>query len=92
MSDNNNDLIPDKMAYQVNKRRMAWATKCIISINFTDKRNVFAILASRIRHIGAGPARISFRDLVFDIGKFGFWAPRSDETADLGIIGSFSFA
>ena len=24
MSDNNNDLIPDKMAYQVNKRRMAW--------------------------------------------------------------------
>ena len=24
-------------------------------------------------------ASISFRDLVFDIGKWGFWAPRSDE-------------
>ena len=32
MSDNNNDLIPDKMAYQVNKRRMAWVLIILMGI------------------------------------------------------------
>ena len=45
------------------------------------------ILACSFRHLGAGLARISFRDLVFDMGKSGFWAPRSDEIVYSGIIG-----
>ena len=32
MSDNNNDLIRDKMAYQVNKRRMAWVLIILMGI------------------------------------------------------------
>ena len=32
MSENNNDLIPDKMAYQVNKRRMAWVLIILMGI------------------------------------------------------------
>ena len=43
------------------------------------------------RHLGAGLARISFRDLVFDIGKLGFWAPRMYEIVYSGIIGLFFF-
>ena len=29
---NNNDLIPDKLAYQVNKRRMAWVLIILMGI------------------------------------------------------------
>ena len=32
MSEKNNDLIPDKMAYQVNKRRMAWVLIILMGI------------------------------------------------------------
>ena len=32
MSENNNDLIPDKMGYQVNKRRMAWVLIILMGI------------------------------------------------------------
>ena len=30
MSENSNDLVPDKLAYQVNKRRMAWVLISLI--------------------------------------------------------------
>ena len=30
------DLIPDKIAYQVNKRRMAWVLIILMGINYTD--------------------------------------------------------
>jgi len=32
MSENSNDLIPDKKAYQVNKRRMAWVLIFLMAI------------------------------------------------------------
>ena len=48
-----------------------------------------AILACSFRHLGAGPARIFSRDLVFDMGKLGFWAPQIDEIVYSGIIGLF---
>ena len=32
MSENENDLIPDKKAYQVNKRRMAWVLIFLMAI------------------------------------------------------------
>ena len=32
MSDDSNDLVPDKHAYQVNKRRMAWVLIFLMSL------------------------------------------------------------
>ena len=32
MSENSNDLVPDKLAYQVNKRRMAWVLIFLMAI------------------------------------------------------------
>ena len=32
MDNNNDDLIPDKLAYQVNKRRMAWVLIILMAI------------------------------------------------------------
>ena len=32
MDNNDNDLIPDKLAYQVNKRRMAWVLIILMAI------------------------------------------------------------
>ena len=43
MSDDSNDLVPDKHAYQVNKRRMAWvlillmALTTILTLAFPDR-------------------------------------------------------
>ena len=43
MSENSNDLVPDKHAYQVNKRRMAWvlillmALTTILTLAFPDR-------------------------------------------------------
>ena len=43
MSENENDLIPDKKAYQVNKRRMAWvliflmALTTVLTLAFPDR-------------------------------------------------------
>ena len=43
MSGNSNDLVPDKHAYQVNKRRMAWvlillmALTTILTLAFPDR-------------------------------------------------------
>ena len=43
MSENSNDLIPDKLSYQVNKRRMAWvlillmALTTVLTLAFPDR-------------------------------------------------------
>ena len=43
MSENSNDLVPDKHAYQVNKRRMAWvlillmALTTVLTLAFPDR-------------------------------------------------------
>ena len=77
----------------INKARQRWAAQNhYLFMIFTDNRDVLRpFLGSTFRHLGGGLARISFRDLVFDIGKWGFWAPRSDEIVYSGIPDSFHF-
>ena len=74
------------------KRNCLGLKKTSIFIIFTVKRNVLAhFWHVQFVILGAGLARISFRDLVFDIEKRGFRAPRMDEIVYSGIIGFLFF-
>ena len=59
----------------------------ILRATFGQKVTVSSILEPLTRQ----SARIFSRDLVFDIGKWGFWASRSDEIVYSGIIGLFFY-